>query len=117
MILTKKKDSMRLLAGAVYPSADRDPIEKLEGRLIEAGVSDDRIPEVRRIAQDCAFSLAAEMFRHVIRKLDGSPAGVALQAALLGEDNLSATAREVGVSKQAFSVSIKRIQRRVKTPG
>jgi len=102
------------------PQAEQDPVVRLAEDLRELGVvwPQDQAPALLALdaaVQDMAIRRAGEAFGTILARLPGGRRGAELRAALLGtvDGDLAGQARALGVSKQAFSLSVKRLVARV----
>jgi hypothetical protein len=105
---------------AAAPEQQQDPLVRLAEDLQDlVGVQfPDLGAALRAIdgaVQDMAIRRAGEAFGTILARLPGGRRGVELRAALLGtvDGDLAGQARALGVSKQAFSLSVKRLMARV----
>lgn len=110
------KDPEPHLARAIDPAAPPGRgVENLETRLLDAGVPVTALREVGDVCREECIGFAASAIARLLRSLENTPAGVALQRAVLGANgrSLSQDADDSGTSKQALAVAESRVKARI----
>ena len=110
-------DLRALAAPAITAAADSE-LGELEDLLREAGINPrpELLARLDVLLNRIAFTRCAEALRHIVRSLERSPAGIALERALLGTAgrSLADDAKEVGCSRQNIHHHEKSAQRRLR---
>ena len=111
-------DLRALAAPATAPTGDDAERGLVEDLLRECGINPrpELLDKLDGIINRLAFTRAAETLRHVVRSLEATPAGRALERALLGDDgrSLAAAAKEVGCSRQNIHHHEKKVAARLR---
>lgn len=87
----------------------------LREELAELGVPEHSIPQVEALIFTREIAAGAEAIRRIARSLGRTPAGKALELALLGQDGLSFEdhAREVGADRSNLAKAVGRVRARL----
>ena len=107
---------------AAMPPDDQERAE-LEAVLLECGFSptQELLDRLDALTNRISFRRTSETLRHVIRSLEATPAGRALERALLGSDGrtFAADAKEAGCTRQNLQKTEAKLRRRLSrlTPG
>ena len=108
---------LRGLAAPTITAAADSELGELEDLLRECGVrpSPELLDKLDVLLNRIAFTRAAEALRHVVRSLAATPAGRALERALLGNDgrSLADDAREVACTRQNLHKHEKKVAGRL----
>ena len=107
---------------AELPPGDAERAE-IEAVLLECGFSptQELLDRLDALTNRISFRRTSETLRHVIRSLEATPAGRALERALLGSDGrtFAADAKEAGCTRQNLQKTEAKLRRRLSrlTPG
>jgi hypothetical protein len=107
------------LAAAVDGSPLPGRAETLTTRLLDAGVPPESLRAVEDVVIEHGIQFASTAIARILRSLEGSPAAVALQRAVMGSAgrSLSDDADAAGTSKQALAIAEKRVLSRLEKMG
>lgn len=96
------------------PAPGREPLS-IRDEFLEIGVSPELVDRAVEAAEIYALGRMAEGLRQVVRRVGRTPAGLALNRAILGDDGRSFAedAATVGITKQSLAESQKRIKKRL----
>jgi hypothetical protein len=107
------------LAAAVDGSPIPGRAETLTTRLLDAGVPPESVRAVEDVVVEDCIRFASTAIARILRSLEGSPAALALQRAVMGAcgRSLADDADAAGTSKQALQVAESRVRARLEKVG